>query len=233
MLSKKEREEWRDRLDDWFAVPLILAAIALVILLLVDATRAIAPPWDRYLEWISLAIWSVFALEFGLRLWLSPDRSDYLKEHWLDALAVALPPFRILRGVRAVQLLVYSSRGASEFLERLGRRRLGMLAVISLFVVLAGGALLFLVEAGQAQSPIRSFGDALYWTTMAVLASEGGDLATTWGRLILIALVAYSVVVFSYLVGAVASLWVETDWMKREAKLEERQLATEEPPERR
>ncbi|CAN5549303.1 hypothetical protein BH24GEM3_BH24GEM3_22770 [soil metagenome] len=227
MPSRQEREELRDRLDEWFEIPLILAAITLVILLLVDATRTLEPPWDTYLEWISLLIWGVFALEFGLRLWLSPDRSRYLREHWLDALAVALPPFRILRGLRAVQVLVYSSRGASEFLDRLGRRRLGMLAVISLFVVLAGSALLFLVESGQAQSPIRSFGDALFWTTMAVLASEGGlEITTTWGRLILIALVAYSVVVFSYLVGAVASLWVESDLERRGAEA----VRTEESP---
>ncbi len=221
MLGRNEREELRDRVDDWFEIPLILAAITLVILLLIDTTHRVQPPWDEYLEWISLLIWSIFALEFGLRIWLSPDRSDYLKSHWLDALAVALPPFRILRGLRALQVLVYSSRGASEFLERLQRRKLGMLAVISFFVVLSGGALLFLAENGHAQSPIRSFGDALYWTTMAVLASEGSDVTTTSGRLILVVLVAYSVVVFSYLVGAIASLWVESEWLERTVRAEQ------------
>lgn len=218
MPSREQRKELRDRLDEWFEIPLIVAAITLVILLLVDATRTLEPPWDTYLEWISLVIWGIFALEFGLRLWLSPDRSDYLKAHWLDALAVALPPFRILRGVRALQVLVYGSRGAGEFLERLGQRRLGMLAVISLFVVMAGAALLYVTEQGSSASPIRTFGDALYWTTMAVLASEGPDVSTTSGRLILLGLVGYSVVVFSYLVGAVASLWVENDLLRRGEK---------------
>ncbi len=206
------REELRDRVDRWFEVPLMLAAIALLVVLLVDATHEPAPPWDLYLEVVGLLLWGVFAVEFGVRLWLSPDRSDYLREHWLDAIAVALPPLRIFRAVRAVQVLVYSSRGASEFIERLHRRRLGMLAIISVLVAFTAGGLLFLAESAHPESPVHSFGDALYWTAVAVLSGDAGlGMVSTWGRLIELALVAYSLVVFSYLVGAVASLWVEAD----------------------
>ncbi len=148
-------------------------------------------------------------------LWLSPDRSEYLKHNGLDALAVALPVFRVfrvvraaraVRAIRAVRLLVFGSRGANELIERLRRRRLAKLAVVSGFVVLIGAALLYLTEQGQG-SAIRSFGDALYWATMMLVGTEGGlEMRTTLGRLITLGLIGYSIVVFSYVVGAIASL---------------------------
>lgn len=212
MAQQTSRESLRDRVDDWFETPLILASIALIVLLLVELTHDLGPLWELYIEWLGLAIWSIFALEFGARIWLSSDRWRYLREHWLDAVAVALPPLRIFRGIRALQVLIYGSRGADEFLERLRRRKLGKLAVISVFVVIVGSALLYLAENDHSASPIGSFGDALYWTTVAVLSGEAGlDMATLPGRLIEIGLAGYSVVVFSYLVGAVASLWIEND----------------------
>lgn len=228
MLSKQERQDLRERVDRWFDLPLLLAAIALVLLLVIEATQPLQPPWDTYLEWVSLAIWAVFALEFGLRMWLSPDRSDYLRAHWLDALAVALPVFRVFRVVRAVRaaralravrLLVFGGRGADELIERLRRRQLGKLVVVTAFVILVGAALLFLAEADRGGSPVRSFGDALYWTTMMVVGSEGGlELATPWARMVALALVVYSIAVFSYLIGAIASLWIEQDRVAREAE---------------
>jgi voltage-gated potassium channel len=228
MLSRTEREELRERVDRWFDIPLILAAIALVLLIVIDATQTLHPPWDQVIQWIGLVIWAVFAVEFALRLWLSPDRSDYLKAHWLDALAVALPALRVFRivrlaraarSLRALRLLVFGGRGASELIEQLRRRQLGKLATVTLFVILLGAGLLFLAEADQVNTPVQSFGDAVFWATIAVVGTEGGiELATLWGRVIVLALVGYSILVFSYLVGAIASLWVERDRVEREAR---------------
>lgn len=103
MLSRDEREDLRERLDRWFSLPLLLAAVVLVLLLVIEATQPLQPPWDAYVEWIGLGIWALFGVEFALRLWLSPDRSEYLKHNGLDALAVALPVFRVFRVVRAAR----------------------------------------------------------------------------------------------------------------------------------
>ncbi len=226
MLTAQEREELRERVDRWFELPLILAAVVLLLLIVIEATQTLQSPWDRYIDWIGAVIWLVFALEFGLRLWLSRDRLGYVREHWLDAAAVALPALRVFRVVRAlraaralraVRLLVFGGRGASELAERLRSRKLGKLAIVTIFVVLLGGSLLFLAEAGAERSPITSFGDALYWATVIVVGTEGGlDLATAWGRVVNLVLIAYSLVVFSYVIGAVASLFVETDRIRRE-----------------
>ena len=228
--ERHRREELRERVDRWFELPLLLAAILLVVLILVETTQTLEPPWDRYVEWIGLLIWVVFALEFGAKLWLSPDRSEYVRTHWIDALAVALPALRVLRVVRALRaaralralrLLVFGGRGVSELIERLRRRQLGKLATITAFVILLGGALLFLAEGDEPGSAMASFGDALYWATLAVVGAEGGiEVTTVWGRLIVIGLVGYSILVFSYLVASIASLWIEQDRKEREGERE-------------
>ena len=243
MLSPREKEELRERVDDWFDLPLLLAAVVLVLLLVIEVTQPLRPPWDRTIEWIGLGIWLLFGVEFALRLWLSADRAAYLRTHWLDALAVALPAFRVFRvvraaraarGLRAIRLLVFGSRGADELIERLRRRKLGKLAVVSAFVTLIGAALLFLTEQGP-DSPIRSFGDSLYWATMMVVGTEGGlELRTPIGRLVALALIGYSIVVFSYLIGAIASLWIERDREERESReaVREPSVSLPPPPER-
>lgn len=225
MLSRRQKEELRERVDEWFDLPLLLAAVVLVLLLVVEATQTLRPPWDAHVEWIGLGIWALFGVEFALRLWLSPDRLAYLRAHWLDALTVALPAFRVFRvlraaraarAVRVLRLLVFGSRGADELIERLRRRKLGKLAAVTAFVILIGGALLYLTEQGSGR-PIESFGDALYWATMMVVGTEGGlEVRSTPGRILTLALVGYSVLVFSYLIGAIASLWIERDREERE-----------------
>lgn len=226
-MNRHEREDLRERIDEWFDLPLLLAAVVLVLLIVVETVQPLRPPWDAYVGWMEIGIWALFAVEFTLRLWLSVDRSDYLKAHWLDALAVIVPAFRVFRvfravraarAVRAVRLLVFGSRGANELVERLRRRKLGKLVIVSGFVVLIGAALLYLSEFGQ-DSPIASFGDAVYWATMMVVGTEGGlEVRTTFGRVVTLGLIGYSLVVFSYLVGAIASLWVEQDRQEQVAK---------------
>lgn len=227
MLSRTEKEELRERVEGWFDLPLLLAAIVLVLLLVVEATQTLGSPWDVYVEWIGLGIWALFGVEFALRLWLSADRRTYLRRNWLDALAVALPAFRVFRvlraaraarAVRVLRLLVFGTRGADELIERLRRRRLGKLAVVTAFVILIGAALLYLTEQ-RPGAPIESFGDALYWATVMVVGTESGlEMRSASGRVVTLALIGYSLVVFSYLIGAVASLWVERDREERERR---------------
>jgi hypothetical protein len=52
MAQQTSRESLRDRVDDWFGTPLILASIALIVLLLVELTHDLGPLW----EWAERAI---------------------------------------------------------------------------------------------------------------------------------------------------------------------------------
>src|ERR1700727_1651360 len=53
---------------------------------------------------IDYMIWALFALEYGIKLFLSPSRSHYFKTHILDLLIVAVPFFRPARAARLFRL---------------------------------------------------------------------------------------------------------------------------------
>ena len=123
------------------------------------------------------ALWSLFLVEFVVKLVLAPIRRRYLREHWLDALIVLLPFLRVLRLARVVQtarglpafrLLVFGGRGSQPTLALLKRRRIGQLAIISAMVILIGATLGFLLETGAPGARIQDFGDSLWWSAALV-----------------------------------------------------------------
>src|ERR671915_1554519 len=131
------REELLGRLDRYFDVPLALASLALVLIAVIEITGEVSGPWEGRLAALGWALWSLFLVEFVVKLALAPVKRRYLRENWLDALIVLLPFLRFLRLVQlaralsALRLLVFGGRGAQSTMDLLRRRRLGQLALIS------------------------------------------------------------------------------------------------------
>ena len=151
------REDLVGRLDRYLDVPLALASLALVLIAIIELTGEVSGPWQGRLAALGWALWSLFLVEFVVKLVLAPIRRRYLREHWLDALIVLLPFLRVLRLARVVQtarglsafrLLVFGGRGSQSTLALLKRRRIGQLAIISAMVILIGATLGFLLETG-------------------------------------------------------------------------------------
>ncbi len=160
-------------------------------------------------------------LEFLAKFTLAPVKRRYIRRHWLDVLVVLLPFLRflrlarILRATRALpvlRLLIFGGRGSESTLALLKRRRLGQLAIVSAMVVLLGAAVGFLLEADASGSQLRTFGNALWWSATLV-TTVGSELypATTGGRVIGFLLMLYAIGIFSYFIGAIASVLVEAD----------------------
>ncbi len=152
---------------------------------------------------------------------LAPIKRRYVRNHWLDVLVVFLPFLRflrlarILRATRALpvlRLLIFGGRGSESTLTLLKRRRLGQLAIVSVMVILLGSAAAFLLEVNAPGAQIRTFGDALWWSA-TVVTTVGSELypVTTGGRVLGFLLMLYAVGVFSYFIGAIASVLVDSD----------------------
>jgi len=223
------REELREKLDRYLDVPLALASVVVVLLIIVQLSGEVAEPWRTRLEALSWGLWGLFFLEFAAKFALAPVKRRYLREHWLDVLVVLLPFLkflrlaRVLRASRALpvlRLVIFGGRGSSSTLALLKRRRLGQLAIVSGMVVLIGASVGFLLEADAPGSQIKGFGDALWWSATLV-TTVGSEISpsTTGGRVVAFLLMLYAVGIFSYFIGAIASVLVETD-----------RRATDEPP---
>lgn len=221
------REELRDKLDRYLDLPLSIASLVVVLLVIIQLTGEVNEPWRWRLEAMSWGLWGLFFLEFAAKFALAPVKRTYLKNNWLDVLVVLLPFLkflrlaRVLRATRALpifRLLVFGGRGSGSALDLLRRRRLGQLGIISVMVILLGASVGYLLEVEAAGGQIENFGDALWWsaTTITTVGSEIYPV-TIGGRILAFLLMIYAIGVFSYFIGAIASVLVDFDSKQKTA----------------
>lgn len=188
---------------------------------------------NNILEYISLAIWMIFIVDFLIELTIAPSSQKYLKDNWLNALSLALPALRILRVFRSFRALgaarslrsfnllkIVSSlnRSIAALREYATNYGLRYLLVFTLLVLVAGAAgILFfensdaLTERGmQGANGISSYGDALWWAVM-LMTTIGSDYwpQTIEGRILTVILSVYSIAIFGYITATLASLLIE------------------------
>ncbi len=215
------REELREKLDRYLDLPLALASVVVVLLVIIQLTGELAEPWNSRLELLSWGLWSLFFLEFVAKFALAPVKRRYLRKNWLDVLVVLLPFLkflrlaRVLRATRALpifRLLVFGGRGSQSTLVLLRRRRLGQLAIVSAMVILVGASVGYLIESDAPGTTIEDFGDALWWSG-ALVTTVGSELypVTAAGRVLAFLLMLYAIGVFSYFIGAIASVLIDFD----------------------
>ena len=170
------------------------------------------------LEAAELGLTIVFVLEFGSRLLAAHDRLQYLRRHWVDALALA-PPIRALRILRLLRLLrlVRAFSGiyrASMHVEGLARHRgFAWLLVGWLTVMVICSAAVYGLEHGGAQSVINSPFDALWWGVSTLTTVGYGDAVpvTQEGKLAAMVLMLLGIGLFSAITASITSYFVSQD----------------------
>lgn len=236
------REKLREKLDRYLDLPLALASLVVVLLVIIQLTGEVSEPWRGRMEALSWGLWGLFFLEFAAKFALAPVKRRYLRKNWLDVLVVLLPFLkflrlaRVLRATRALpifRLLVFGGRGSGSALALLRRRRLGQLGIVSIMVILLGASVGYLIEADAPGTTIENFGDALWWAA-ALVTTVGSELypVTAGGRILAFLLMIYAIGVFSYFIGAIASVLVDFDSRQKagsgtegEVRLTERELS--------
>lgn len=213
----------RSRLDGVLEIAVVLAALVTVPLT-VASERV-----DRSLlivvgDW---TVWAVFFAEYTIRLALSRDRRTYIRSNWLS-LAVVVLSFPILpalmglvRMVRLVRLLrlarvpVALLRGIVALRLAIGRPGLVYLAAVTAFLILAGGALLHMVEPEKVKGGVL---DGMWLAIVTATTVGYGDIAPTglWGRAIAIVLMLVGVGLVSTLAASIAAYFVGQDRQARQ-----------------
>ena len=171
------------------------------------------PGWIGTLQ---LLIWGFFGLQFALGLAIAPRVVPYIRRHWLTAISLVLPFFRVLRvarlayALRAVRLARLVS-GANRLLRSVRRTlrwngagyALGLVASVALF----GSVALFMFEAESKTPGLSSYGDVLWWT-LATLTTVGGaaEPATLGGRIIGLIVMVAGLVLFGYIAALAATV---------------------------
>jgi hypothetical protein len=84
------------------------------------------------------------------------------------------------------------------------RERLANVAMLSLVVDLVGAVLVYLFEHDASGTEIKTFGDAIFWTSgqLLTVSSQIANPFTTGGRIVDIALELYAITVVTAVAGS-------------------------------
>ncbi len=222
--GQETAEERRGQLHDlegWLETPMLVLSFVWLVLVGVELV------WggSDSLEVFGTAIWVIFIVEFLVRFTLAPEKLAFLRRNWLTAIALIVPAFRLLRGIRVlrfaraarglrlVRIVGTANRGMNALRASFGRRGLGyVLGVTVLLVLLGAGGMLALEPASEVEGGFTSYGDALWWTAM-LTTSIGSEFwpKSPEGRILCFLLSVYGFAVFGYITAAFASFFVERD----------------------
>ncbi|CAN5767033.1 potassium channel family protein [soil metagenome] len=225
-----ERREILDRLEGWLETPMIVLGFIWLALLITELGWGLNP----FLEVVGTVIWTIFILDFVVRLVIAPHKFSYLTSNWLTVIALIVPAFRILRvvrvlrvlrvaraarGLRLVRVVTSLNRGMKAISASFGRRGFGYIVALSLIVTLAGAAGMYAFE-NEMPRGFESYGAALWWTAM-LLTTMGTDYwpQTAEGRVLCFLLSLYGFGVFGYVTAALASYFIGRDADNENAEL--------------
>lgn len=92
-----------ERRTDW---PLLIASVIFLGAYAWPILEPDAPPGLTttcvVVQW---AVWTLFVADYGVRLWLAPQRATWAARHLVDLAVIALPLLRPLRLLRLVTVL--------------------------------------------------------------------------------------------------------------------------------
>ncbi|HKC27036.1 MAG TPA: ion channel, partial [Jatrophihabitans sp.] len=209
---RRARNPWRRKVRSWIdSTEWFLAAIAL--LFLVAYAWPILQPhlpiaWRRTCNFVQLAAWVVFIVDYVARVWSAPNRRRYFSRHLLDLLIVALPALRPLRLLRLVVLFRVINRKAAAALR--GRVPLYVSVSAATLVVCAALAVLD-AERHAAGSNIKTFGDAVWWAVVTVTTVGYGDHfpVTLQGRFVAVGLMIGGVALIGVVTASFAAWFID------------------------
>lgn len=189
------------------------------------ADPRLSPEWDDALEIATWSIWSAFVADFLAKLLAAPSRLRFLRNHWIAVLMLLVPTLRLLRLGALLRLgralpaarVVSTSYRATGVARRLVRSRTSFLAATAAITTLAVAELAWLAERGA--DTFATFGDALLWAAVAVIALQADPApATTVGRLIMLGAFGVGLVLVATLAGTVGAYLLEERRERMEAE---------------
>ena len=218
----------------------IIALNLLVVALFVLNTYDISANQREMLWWLEKAVVTIFILEYLLRLYGAPHRWGHVKDIYsiIDLVAIlptlilmALPATFFIHDIRFIQTLrVLTVFRIFRFLRFISQNHLlfGMISqgminvarlVVSIIIIFFVYSGLFYFVENPLNPNVQNFGDAFYFTVVAVSTVGFGDIVpvTQAGRIVTIAMIISGIILIPFQAARIFRAWLTTE---REKKLQ-------------
>lgn len=202
MINQTWGERWEQR-TEW---PLAIVALVFLAVYSVQVLGRPGGQEARELQVAGWAAWSLFLVDYVVRLSLAPDRRRWFVRHLFDLLVVALPLMRPLRLLRLVVLIGALQKAIGNVVR--GRILIYTISGAALLIYVASLAILD-QERGRPGARINSFGDAVWWAISTVTTVGYGDQypITVPGRVIAVLLMIGGISLIGVVTASLAS-WI-------------------------
>ncbi|MEA5503184.1 ion transporter [Halotia wernerae UHCC 0503] len=229
---EQECNEILQQLEDWLEIPMLVLAFTWLALFIIELIWTLNP----LLEIVSITIWIVFIIDFGVKFALTPRKLSYLKNNWLTAFSLVLPALRIfrvvrlvrslasiraIRGLRLLRVMTRTNRSMRALAASVSRRGFAYVLTLTAIVTLVGAAGMYAFESETPDgSGLNNYGTALWWTAM-LMTTMGSEYSpkTPEGRVLCLILAVYAFAVFGYVTATIATFFIGRDADDEEAEL--------------
>jgi len=216
-----ERNKLLNSVEKLLESPMILLGFVWLVLLVIELVWGLS----KMLEYLSLAIWAAFILDFLIKFLLAPHKTAFFKTNWLTAVSLVIPALRLfrllrilrlLRGVRLIKVVASLNRSMRSLGATMKRRGFAYVMLLSLFVSFGGAAGMYALEKGNPG--FENYGMALWWTSMRVITAGSDYWPTTpEGRSLAFILSLFGYAVFGYVTATLATFFIGRDAEEPEA----------------
>jgi voltage-gated potassium channel len=204
MKTRISLQQW-ERHTEW-----PLAAVALVFLAVFSVHVLLRPHgYEANVLWtVSWIVWSLFVVDYIVRLCLAPERPQWFVRHLFDFAIVVLPLLRPLRLLRLVVLIEVLQRVIGNAFR--GRIVIYTVSGVLLLIYVASLAVLD-KERYQPGATITTFGKAIWWSITTVTTVGYGDVypVTNTGRVIAVLLMIGGIGLVGVITASLASWIIE------------------------
>lgn len=202
VITRLERWEAASRLPLTVAAIAFFVAFALPILWYPGMPAAVATACVT----VTSVTWTMFVVDFAIRLVLSGHPLRYVRRHWLDVLVVVMPMFRPLQLVPLLSFFNAANKRASA---RLRGQVMTYVTVCALTLALVGTLAVLQAERGASGATITTVGVAAWWVFETMTTVGYGDYTpvTPMGRTFAVILMISGIAVLSSVTAGISS-WI-------------------------
>jgi voltage-gated potassium channel len=193
--------------------PMTVLAIVWLLILVLPSVIHLDSAASGVLDTFDYSLWSLFIVEYLVKLVLAPSRWGFVRTHLLDLIVILVPflrPVRALRFLRLIRAGAIAGQGLGRARRLLTEHGLHYVLLVAVVLVFAGAAIELGFERDAPGSNIHTFGDALWWAVVTLTTVGYGDRfpVTSGGRAVAVVLMLVGIGLLGVITANIAAFFV-------------------------